>query len=237
MKIFCCSLILLVTLLACQQRGTGDKATADDTIKAVPFVSKDTPPTSKDAVFTLLDQGKNSNYQALTTTPVINSIHWRDAAGEQVILLCEPREQKKINGDGMEVWSKRITATCLMRAGEEWEVIWDVKDGIEDCELDMTAAFFANALTVTDVDKNDTAEVTMLYKLGCRGDVGPDTKKLILYEGTTKYAIRGETQIEISASKEKYGGGKKADAALLNGKPALLAFANAQWEKFGKDKF
>jgi len=35
-----------------------------------------------------------------------------------------------------------------------------------------------------------------------QGDVSPDEKKLIMYEGPKKYAIRGATIMEINGSKE-----------------------------------
>ncbi|MBK8519744.1 MAG: hypothetical protein IPL54_02280 [Chitinophagaceae bacterium] len=101
--------------------------------------------------------------------------------------------------------------------------------------MDATCEFFPKSFTITDNNANDVGEVCFLYKLSCKGDVSPDEKKLIMYEGVNKYAIRGSTILQFAAGKE--GGDKKIDASFSKAARPLLDFANGQWDKFGVTKF
>jgi hypothetical protein len=60
-------------------------------------------------------------------------------------------------------------------------------------------------------------------------------KKLIMYEGMNKYAIRGSTMLEYTGS--KVGGDKKIDASFAKAPKPLLDFVNSQWDKLGTTKY
>ena len=55
----------------------------------------------------------------------------------------------------------------------------------------------------------------MSYRLFCGGGVGPYTVKVILRDGTTKLAIRGESLVRIKGQ-APFGGGHQYDKALLD---------------------
>ena len=162
---------------------------------------------------------------------VVNGLSWRDAEGEHRALFTKISAQ--MNAAGLQ--SAAIYAYCFSKNTTEWKKTWEVKDRIDACEVDATCEFLPNAITITDNDRNDVGEVTFLYKLSCKGDVSPDDKKLIMYEGANKYAIRGTTVLEYNGSKE--GGDKKVDASFTKAAKPLLDFANSQWNKFGTTKY
>jgi hypothetical protein len=162
---------------------------------------------------------------------IVNGLSWRDAKGEHRALFTKIPAQMNAAG----VQSASIYAYCFSKNTTQWKKTWEVKDRIDACEVDATCEFLPKSFTITDNDRNDVGEVTFLYKLSCKGDVSPDDKKLIMYEGTNKYAIRGTTILEYNGSKE--GGDKKIDASFTKAATPLLDFANGQWEKFGTTKY
>ena len=48
-------------------------------------------------------------------------------------------------------------------------------------------------------------EITIPYVSICRGGMDPGTMKIIMYEGSTKYALRGSTML-LCESENSYGG-------------------------------
>lgn len=162
---------------------------------------------------------------------IVEGLAWRDAVSEHRVLFTSI--PVKLDKQGLQ--SGAIYAYCFVQSGGVWQKEWEVKDRIDNCEVDATCEFFPGSFTITDVDKNNFGEVTFLYKLSCKGDVSPDEKKLIMYEGSQKYAIRGSTILQYPESKE--GGEKKIDGSFNKGSKALLDFANSQWDKFGTEKY
>jgi len=131
--------------------------------------------------------------------------------------------------------SQSIYAYCFRKEAGNWVQKWIVRDGIAACEVDATCQFYPGSLSVTDADNNNAAEVCFLYHLSCKGDVSPDDKKLILYEGQTKYAIRGSAILEMNGQRE--GGQKNVDPSFQKAPESLLALANARWDKFGLTRY
>ncbi len=174
---------------------------------------------------------KNSTLKDSIKGNIINTAAWADAEAEQYVLFSETVNETKSDG----TQNKSLFAYCFTKEADGWKRKWFVQDRIEKCEVDATCEFYPASLSITDVDMNDIAEVTFIYKLSCKGDVSPDDKKLIMYAGTNKYAIRGTTGLQMADSKE--GGTKNVDAAFKKAPKALLDYAEQQWEKFGNEKY
>jgi hypothetical protein len=109
-----------------------------------------------------------------------------------------------------------------------------VRDHVEDCPFDVTAAFHPAALEVTDLDRDGTGEVWFGYEVGCRSDVSPETYKLLALEGGTKYILRGETRVDEGGG-QLTGGAYKVDPSFTRGPPAFLAHARALWDRTSAD--
>ena len=195
-----------------QQKQSGDTAGSQNHFKLMGFDKVNTP---------LKDSLKGT---------IIDGANWVDAEGEGTVVLVQT-DNKMVN----DMQSQRIYAYCFKKETGAWKPKWQVKDGIADCEVDATCMIFPGSLSVSDVDSNDVAEVSFLYRLSCKGDVSPDEKKMIMYEGLTKYAIRGYTIIQIGDGRE--GGQKNIDPSFNKAPKALLDHANKRWEMFGLMKY
>ena len=227
-NIFVSSLLLI--LLSCN---SGEKkSTGSSTQKDSSTTTNTNQPADNTATHFALGSFNKNN------TPLKDSIKgkinegatWTDANGTFTVLLGQTENIMK-----QDQQNQRLYAYCFKQEGNSWKRQWLVQDKIENCDVDATCEFFPGLLTVTDNDKNNIGEVTFLYKLSCKGDVSPDEKKLIMYEGGKKFAIRGSTILEYNNGKE--GGDKKIDAAFNTAAKPLLDFANQQWDKFGHTKY
>lgn len=157
---------------------------------------------------------------------------WHDASGENWLVLYETGSY--IEKGEMKA-SAKLSAVLYQKTDSGFVQQWKMIDFIRDCELDLTCAFYAENLSITDLDKNGLAEITMVYALGCKGDVSPNEKKLIMFEGGKKYAIRGEELMIMQ--KDTIGGTMTADTSFSKAPPAFLAFAKEHWKKFGLQKY
>jgi hypothetical protein len=163
---------------------------------------------------------------------LVRAKKWHDASGENWLVLYETGsyiEKGKMNA------SAKLSAVLYQKTDSGFVQQWKMIDYINDCELDLTCAFYDEHLSITDLDKNGLAEITMVYALSCKGDVSPNEKKLIMYEGGKKYAIRGEELMIMQ--KDTIGGTMTADTAFSKAPPAFLSFAKEHWKKFGLQKF
>lgn len=170
--------------------------------------------------------------------PSPNSFHlkrakkWNDAWGENWLVLYEtgPYHEK-----GTINTSAKLTAVLYQKTDSGFVEQWKMVDYVSDCELDLTCSFYDDHLSITDLDSNGLAEITMVYALSCKGDVSPNEKKLIMYEGRNKYAIRGEELMVLQ--KDTIGGTYNADSTFNKAPAAFLSYAKEHWQKFGFQKF
>lgn len=195
-----------------QQKQSGDTTVSKNQFKLMGFDKANTP---------LKDSLKGT---------IADGADWVDAEGEHTVVLVQT-DNKMVN----DMQSQRIYAYCFKKEAGAWKPTWQVKDGISDCEVDATCMIFPGSLSVSDADSNGVAEVSFLYHLSCKGDVSPDEKKLIMYEGLNKYAIRGSTIIQFPNGRE--GGQKNIDPSFTKAPRALLDHANKRWEMFGLMKY
>lgn len=135
-----------------------------------------------------------------------------------------------------ELRSARLYATLFTEQPDAGgaQQLWRIQDFVEDCPVDVTAAFADPPVQVSDADADGVPEIWVAYRTACRGDVSPSTLKLIGYEGTQKYALRGRSRVQLGESSE--GGDSEADAALA-GQPKLLAQAGSFWSQVRDERF
>ncbi|UOR06440.1 hypothetical protein MUN82_04930 [Hymenobacter aerilatus] len=112
---------------------------------------------------------------------------------------------------------------------------WQVHDFVEECPLDIGAEFRPKGLTVTDLDQDGTAEIWLVYRTVCRGDVSPSTQKIILYEGSRKYAVRGTSRIALGGGQFD-GGTYTFDAAWKTAPAAFRQHAEQLWKQHLTEK-
>lgn len=181
-KIF--PVILIVTAINCnttdKNKITGDKV-IENTMEKSPALNPEK-----------LDTNRLSERLPIKGIPKA-AWQWADKLGHNILVLCSTdlTETSPTNdledGRNMELFAFHF----VKRDTYAYELLWKITDGISDCPVDITASFIHPATTITDLDSNGIAETIIMYNLACRGDVSPSTLKLLMHEGTKKYALRG----------------------------------------------
>lgn len=158
-----------------------------------------------------------------------NALRWTDRAGEHIVVTAETGVYH--NKKNTQDWSdaELFAQHYLVKAGVARQ-IWEVYDFVKDCPVDVQATFIKNTLQVTDLNKDGVAEVWVMYKTACQGDVSPATMKIIMYQGAQKFAMRGENKVKLS-EKEQYGGEYTFDKTFLAAPKEFRDFAVRLWTK------
>lgn len=151
----------------------------------------------------------------------LRELSYTDSAGPHTVRF----ELSGVTGDDEKSRSLKVVDRV---AGEE---LWSAKDFVEACPFDLLLQLVDASIQVTDLDGDGVSEVSFAYLLTCRSDVSPANAKLLLFEGKTKYALRG-------FARDMGGGGTfRADPALGKGPKAFRSFMEAQWKKHLVDAF
>jgi hypothetical protein len=126
---------------------------------------------------------------------------------------------------------KTLNAIFYGRSDIQWKQDWSISDSVQCPGLDSEARFFPEATSVTDLDNDGKAEITVAYSLFCGGGVDPSTVKVIMRQGDTKFAIRGESLIRLPG-KESIGGSRTVDPLLSQPRNAVfLKHMESIWNK------
>lgn len=161
---------------------------------------------------------------------ITNAVTWKDGLGVNFVLTTETGAYKSRDKDGEEVKNAELYAYHFVSKGDSTKLLWRVYDYSKDCSFDVSVAFIKNAFKITDLDKDGTAEVWVMYENQCTSDVSPAPTKIVMYEGNNKYAVRGEGQIQVS-EKHYAGGQYTLDENLRKGNALFRQFAISLWTK------
>jgi hypothetical protein len=200
--------------------------------------AKDSDKQGRDSSIVTFRQAEDVTGVVRALFPAPNSFNireakkWMDATGENWLVLYETGSFIPKGSTGA---TAKLSSVLFLKADSGFLPVWKVNDFITDCELDVTTSFYENHLSVSDLDQNGIAEIMMVYALSCKGDVSPHQKKLILYEGKKKFAIRGE-ELMIMA-KDTIGGNYQIDSGFNQLPSAIKDSALSHWQKFGITKY
>jgi hypothetical protein len=173
---------------------------------------------------------------------IVTGARWQDASGENLFFITQtgPIPSKStacISDDGCA--DAELYAYCYAKNGDSLKEQWHTIDFERNCPFDLYAGLADSAIFITDLDDNGIAECSFLYILSCRSDISPSTLKLIMHEGTAKYAIRGTTNPDPSDTSKEYGGGKMTvDQSFASVDPRIRDFAMKKFKEYiAKDAF
>lgn len=162
---------------------------------------------------------------------IIREIPYNDSTGNNMVVLTE-NEWTTYNSEAngyernRKIFVYRFNLDTLDDSGmikREWRIF----DYELDCSVDLTLHFFNKHIQLTDLNHNGIKEVWIPYAKNCAGDISPDERKIIMYEGLQKYALRGVSNQFFEDN------GYRMDKALQN-VPAFSKFAESLWEKIKK---
>jgi hypothetical protein len=169
--------------------------------------------------------------QITYTGRLVNAVQFTDNGGKHIVITSETgiTDAKGSDFDGYR--NAALYAQHYVCQGNTQKLLWQVHDFVKECPLDIEASFIPGSFSVTDADRNGTAEVWLMYKTVCRGDVSPADLKVIMYEGTKKYAMRGHDKVKVSATATD-GGDYRFDEAFNRGPAAFKTYALKLWKRF-----
>ncbi len=188
---------------------------------------------------------------------------WTDNTGENFLILSyvEPYDDKGKNEFGEEGQTAELHAMHYLKTGDQYSLIWTNDESVKSCPFDITCEFIKNAATITDLDKDGTAETTIQYRLACRSDVSPALMKLVMHEGSASYSLKGLSYLKASpedsftvtekdANLETLPGYNRTDDEFMKtfgryesekefakAPPEFPDHARKQWMKFVKERF
>jgi hypothetical protein len=145
---------------------------------------------------------------------VVSAQRIRDSNGEHVLVLARQAGPSPSNPTSGRIEHIELRATFYGRTGTAWHPEWTIHDLVDCPNLDSAADFFPKAVTFTDLNNDGRVETTVAYHMFCGGGIDTHTVKVILREGATKLAIRGESRM-LYPGQEPFGGEHQYDKALL----------------------
>ena len=166
---------------------------------------------------------------------VVEALHWTDAHGENILIQTVTghftwKEYDKNLTDYTLQDKSELYAYLFQKknSGEDYKIKWRVYDYTECYGVDWFTGFTLKATTITDLDNDGITEITMPYVSICRGGMDPGTMKMIMYEGTRKYALRGSTM--ICGGDNPYGGEFTASENLKSNE-TFMDFLTKHWKR------
>ncbi len=159
-----------------------------------------------------------------------NCVKWSDKLGVNYVLTTETGIYPSKNQEGEDFRNANLYVYHYLMKDDNSKLLWTIHDFSKDCSFDLYVRFINKAFNITDLDKNGIAEVWVMYENQCTSDVSPAPTKIIMYENTKKYAMRGFNMVKVSQS--KYMGGKYTlDDSFKNGLSLFKQFAVKLWNE------
>ncbi len=157
---------------------------------------------------------------------IVNTAQWTDNLGDNIVILTETGGIPNDNGSS----DAELYALHYLSKKDPVQFLWKIYDFTRECPVDIKAEFVKNTFAVTDLNHNGIAEIWMMYKVVCHGDVSPVPMKIIMYEEQQKFAARGNTKVKVSAT--GYAGGDYSfDDAFKSGPVTFRQYVDALWQK------
>jgi hypothetical protein len=159
---------------------------------------------------------------------VVQAVRYTDRTGTYTVLATQTGPVADLAAKDTDA-AQRADLYAYQYPATGLAPTWQVHDFVADCPLDLQARFRPKGVTVTDLNQDGLAEVWLVYRTVCRGDVSPSTQKIIMYEGTRKYAVRGTSRLNVGG--EHDGGTYTFDAALQAAPVVFRRYAAQLWQQ------
>ncbi len=158
------------------------------------------------------------------------ALRFTDKTGTYLLVTTQTGVQTKTGSDDNRSAHLYAYVYKMQPAGAA-SLLWQLNDGVDDCQLDVVTEFVPATLSVTDLDQNGIAEVWLMYRTACRGDVSGAETKIIMHEGTSKYALRGEGMIKAGDNLPSGSGTYTFDGAFQKAPAVFRQHAATLWKQ------
>lgn len=160
---------------------------------------------------------------------IIKGINWKDELGNNYIMVST---KKKKHGTIEDAMNHYLYVKHYVDTGKKFpSVLWETTDFVKECVFDNMLELVDSSISVTDLDNDNIAETVYMYTLGCVSDVSPYPLKLIMHEGETKMAIRGNVRFNLQGYPREHD--YDVDEESFQGQPEIFKnFAIQHWKKY-----
>lgn len=166
---------------------------------------------------------------------VVDAVRWVDSLGDNIVITTQTGKTASKVAEDEGYKDAALYAYHFSFQSGHWVQTWRVYDFIKECDLDMDFYFVQKSFAVTDLNKDGKAEVWIMYKKSCHGDVSPIPMKIIMYENNKKYAVRGDTKVRVSEN-EYMGGDFVFDETFKKGPSVFKKYAENLWSRNRAEK-
>ena len=160
--------------------------------------------------------------QAVSKGNIQHKFLYSDKLGQHILILS--RLETKI-----PIPSVDLRATLYVSGNNKWKQEWIIYDKQDCAELDLDADFNKPSTIITDLDSNGIFESTVVYQMACSGGIDYKITKAILQEGKSKYAVRGDSYVNVGGM-APFGGNYIADKTLES-KPGFKKHLIFLWKR------
>ncbi len=164
------------------------------------------------------------------TGDVKQAVRWTDSTGDNIVILTLTDNTQSKNAPDGGYNNGALCAYHYSLSGNSVKQTWKVYDYIKECPVDMFLYFVDKTFAVTDLNKDGKAEVWIMYKVSCQGDVSPIPMKIIMYQDNRKFAVRGTTRTKVSGT-DYMGGEFTFDEAFKNAPVEFRQYAVKLWKQ------
>jgi hypothetical protein len=161
---------------------------------------------------------------------LVQAVRWTENAGDNIVILTKTDKTKSKNAPDDGYSDAALYAYHFLDSGKGMRQTWKVSDYVKECPVDIILYFVDEAFAVTDLNKDGKAEIWIMYKVSCQGDVSPVPMKIIMYHDSKKFAVRGTTKVQVSAN-EYMGGDFTFDEAFKNAPLEFRQYAQKLWNQ------
>lgn len=163
------------------------------------------------------------------TGNIQQAVRWTDKTGEHIVLLTTT-EITTTKHENDEFNSKALYANHYLVSGNNIQQTWQVYDYVKTCPFELLLNFVEQSFAVTDLNKDGKAEVWIMYKAACQGDINPVPMKIIMHQDNQQFTVRGTTSVKLNATKST-GGEYHFDAAFTTSPAVFRQYAAQLWKQ------
>jgi len=164
------------------------------------------------------------------TGNIVQAVRWTDKTGDNIVILTVTDKTQSKNAPDDSYSDGALYAYHYIVSRDNSKQTWRVYDYVKECPVDMFLYFIDKTFAVTDLNHDGTAEVWIMYKVSCQGDVSPVPMKIIMYQDDKKFAVRGTTRVEPSPNKFM-GGEYTFDEAFKDAPAEFRQYAEKLWRQ------
>ena len=168
---------------------------------------------------------KNIQY----TGNIVQAVRWTDNTGDNIVILTLTGKTRSKNAPDDSYSDGALYVYHYLVSSDSTTRTWRIYDYVKECPVDMFLNFVDKTFAVTDLNKDGKAEVWIMYKISCQGDVSPVPMKIIMYQDNKKLSVRGTTRVKVSAT-DYMGGEYSFDDAFKNAPVEFRQYAEKLWK-------